>query len=165
MVNKRLDQMVTAIADAIVKLVERTNGPVTLARLEREIPGFAVDRSPGWSYGFEDSGEECFVWGGMTEAGSKALHDVMNGQKLAVQFVHGLVYLAEDRLLENDDWLPLVLLPKWAGCLSGPNFLLRASPLLQERFLAEAAEKGLAGCVGVVTPQTDGLTADRFAVA
>ena len=36
------------IAHAIVELVERTNGPMTLVQVEREIAGFAKYEPPSW---------------------------------------------------------------------------------------------------------------------
>jgi hypothetical protein len=65
-VNKVPDR----IADAIVDLVERTDGPVTLAQVEREIPGFAKEDPPAWSQMLVDG---LFLWDGMTEAGCAAL--------------------------------------------------------------------------------------------
>jgi hypothetical protein len=41
--NKQIEKQANRIADAIVELVERTDGPVTLARIHREIPGFATE--------------------------------------------------------------------------------------------------------------------------
>jgi hypothetical protein len=40
----QLNQMVDTISNAIVALVERTDGPVTLAQIERDVPGFAEGR-------------------------------------------------------------------------------------------------------------------------
>ena len=37
------------IAHAIVELVERTNGPMTLVQVEREIAGFAKHEPPSWN--------------------------------------------------------------------------------------------------------------------
>jgi len=40
--DEQMEQQAIRIADAIVELVERTDAPVTLARIDREIPGFAM---------------------------------------------------------------------------------------------------------------------------
>jgi len=162
--DKQLEQTANAIANSIVELVERTDGPVTLARIAREIPGFADHHSPGWEYAFEHSGMIWTVWSGMSKAGLAALRDLTSGHKVAVQHVDVLPYVAENCVLQTENWMPIVLLPQRAGNLRTPNWLLRASPLLQERTLAQAAEKGVEGC-GVVTPRATGLTADRFATA
>jgi hypothetical protein len=42
--NGQMENQANRVADAIVDLVERNNGPVTLARIGREIPGFAKSR-------------------------------------------------------------------------------------------------------------------------
>jgi hypothetical protein len=160
----QLDQTAAAISNAIVELVERTDGPVTLAQIAREIPDLAANRSPGWKYAFEHSGVIWTIWSGMSKAGSAALRNVTTGYKVAVQLVNELPYIAENCMLQTENWMPIVLLPKRTGNLRTPNWLLRASPLLQERTVAQAAEKGLAG-YGSVTPRAAGFTADRFASA
>src|SRR5215831_13354312 len=40
--NNQIEKEAGRIADEIVRLVERTNGPVTLVQVRREIPGFAA---------------------------------------------------------------------------------------------------------------------------
>jgi hypothetical protein len=160
----QLDQTATAISNAIVELVERTDGAVTLAQIAREIPGFSDNRSPGWDYAFEHSGVIWTIWRGMAKAGWAALRDVTSGHKVAVQHVNVVPYIAENCVLQTENWMPIVLLPKRAGNLRTPNWLLRASPLLQERTLAHAAEKGLAGCSSV-TSGAVAFATDRFASA
>jgi hypothetical protein len=48
MKTDQIEKSANRIADAIVELVERTDGPVTLAQVEREIPGFAKKDPPAW---------------------------------------------------------------------------------------------------------------------
>ena len=48
MTNDTLEKQTNRIADAIVELVERIDGPVTLAQVEREVPGFAGHAPPFW---------------------------------------------------------------------------------------------------------------------
>jgi hypothetical protein len=61
------------IADAIVELVERKDGPVTLAQVEREVAGFATHESSSWSYVNEHAGKETVFWNGMSEAQPTAI--------------------------------------------------------------------------------------------
>ena len=56
MTNDTLEKQTNRIADAIVELVERTDGPVTLARVEREVAGFAKHEPPSWSFVIERGG-------------------------------------------------------------------------------------------------------------
>src|SRR5947209_17273910 len=102
--KKQTEKQATRIADALVDLVERTDGPVTLARIEREVEGFMTKGPPSWSYTLGERPEQpaVVVWGGMTEAGAAALRQVMCERRVAVQFVTRAVYL--DRFLEPEKW-------------------------------------------------------------
>lgn len=122
--NRQLEKQAKRIADAIVELVERTDGPVTLAQVERDIAGFAKDEPPFYGYGF-NTGR--FYWNGMTEAGEKGLEQVVRERRVAVQFVSLLPYLLEDCIIEDDNWQPIVLLPARAANLNSPKFLVRGS--------------------------------------
>jgi hypothetical protein len=51
--KKQTEKQATRIADAIVDLVERNDGPVTLAQIEREVEGFAKEEPPTWEYFLE----------------------------------------------------------------------------------------------------------------
>ena len=81
----QLEKCSNKIADAIVELVNATDGPVTLLQVEREIAGFKSDEQPAWHFTFHSNGDG-FVWGGMTEAGVSALYNIVFGKKVAVQF-------------------------------------------------------------------------------
>jgi len=84
--DKQVDEQASHIADAIVDLVERANGPVTLGEIDREIPGFVAKEPPSWQYFYEhDDGREAVFWGGMTEAGVEALRKVLRGHRVAIQ--------------------------------------------------------------------------------
>ena len=124
--NANIDKQASRIADAIVELVERTDAPVTLARVGREVAGFAKDEPPNWSVVMEHNGVEKVHWAGMTEAGSAALYEVMYGRRVAVQFVSPLPYLLEHSLIHDEHWQPIVLLPARAANLDSPNWLVRA---------------------------------------
>jgi hypothetical protein len=159
-----LDQMTNAIANSIVELVERTDGPVTLARIEREIPGFAKQEAPAWAYVVKHTEGETLIWEGMTEAGLAALHCVISGRKVAVQLVNHLPYLAADCLLSDDSWLPIVLLPKNGANLSAPNWLVRASEGGRDHCIARAAKEGRSD-YQPLTARPLRFTADQFASA
>src|SRR5712691_10899819 len=75
----RLEKQANGIADAIVQLVERTDGPETLARIDREVPGFAQNDGRSWQYYIEHDAGETIIWEGMSEAGRLALCKVMSG--------------------------------------------------------------------------------------
>jgi hypothetical protein len=134
---------VQEIADAIVELVERTNGPVTLARIEREVSGFAKKEPPTFQYSARTVDEEAIIWDGMSEAGATALRVVMVGHRVAVQPVDVRPYLAEGYLLKNGNWFPVVLLPARAANLQARNWLVRASPEL----LDDCVVRGKAGAL------------------
>jgi hypothetical protein len=159
--DKQLSQTARAIANSIVELVERTDGPVTLAQIAREVPGFAQNEPPAWAYVVEHAKGEWLIWDGMTEAGNAALRDVMSGRRVAVQFVNPLPYIQENCVSGSENWQPIVLLPKNAGNLHTRNWLMRASPGFQKYAIERAANEGIAG-YRPITPRPVGFTADQF---
>jgi len=102
--DKHLKTSANDIADAIVELVEHTGGPVTLARVEREVPGFAKKEPPTFHYATQTVDGETIIWDGMTEAGNAALGKVMYGRRVAVQLVNPLPDIFEDGLVESELW-------------------------------------------------------------
>ena len=48
----QLEKLSNKIADAMVDLVNATDGPVTLLQVEREITGFKSDEQPAWHFAF-----------------------------------------------------------------------------------------------------------------
>src|SRR5690348_2008088 len=98
--TRTLEKETDRIAKAIVDLVERTNGPVTFARIEREVPGFAATGSVRCNFFLAERPENpaLVVWDGMTESGCIALNQVMIEKRVAVQYVTTVLY--EDRLLD-----------------------------------------------------------------
>jgi hypothetical protein len=159
--DKHLSQTATAIAKSIVDLVERTDGPVTFARIAHEIPGFAKKEPPTWEYVINRANGEMLVWEGMTEDGLWALRSVMSGRRVAAQYVNLLPYILEDRVPNNENWQPIVLLPKSAGNLDTRNWLMRASPGFRKYALARAAKEGITS-YRPITPRRVGFTADQF---
>jgi hypothetical protein len=136
------------IANAIVEVVERAGGPVTLAALERKIPGFAEqpDREVAWCYEINgDNGEDMTIWDGMTESGCAALRSVLTEQRVAVQFDNGLAYLLEQRFPLGGSWPPIVLVPAATANLGTSRFLIRGPQGFVDRLVAQAAVEGLEG--------------------
>jgi hypothetical protein len=153
----------TRVADAIVELVERTNGPVTLARIQREIAGFAMNATPAWEYVIEHGAKEVVIWDGMTEAGFVALKKVMSGRRVAVQLVNEWPYLLEDVLLDRPDWQPVVLLPATAANVKGRRWLMRMTPAGRDHFIATAKSKEKRGYLPL-SPAPLRFDADQFSM-
>jgi hypothetical protein len=162
--DKHLEKLANGIADLIVELVERTNGPVTLAKIAREIPGFAKNEPPSWDHIVTCAGGETVIWCGMTEAGEAGLYKVMHGRKVAIQFVNLQPYLMDDFLVEDEHWCPIVLLPARTANLYTPNWLIRASQKYRDYSIARAAAEGKTG-YRLLAPGSVRYTADEFSVS
>jgi len=150
-------KQVIRIANAIVDLVERTDGPVTFTQIEREVEGFATNEPSSWAYALgERPGRPAgVIWNGMSEAGAAALCRVMQERRVAVQIVTPDLYL--DRFPEDEKWIPLVLLPVRAANLDGPHWHMRAPPAYldpTDPFLKENCR--------FLTPGPVRSTADQF---
>jgi hypothetical protein len=145
------------IADAIVELVERSDGPVTLCKVAREVTGFAKEEPPSWDYFIKHDGKETLYWCGMTEGGFLALQAVMRGRRVAVQPVNELPYVVDDGVIARDNWQPIVLLPAKAANLDSPKWLLRVSPLFQGTVKDNAGFR-------ILRPEPVGGTADGFSL-
>jgi hypothetical protein len=150
---------VARIAKEIVDLVERTNGPVPLNRLDEHVPGFRASGDRSWSYFIEGNTGEAVVWNGMTKAGYKALRRVLNERQVALQVVNVLPYVIEDVRLLDPAWQPIVLLPIWAANVDGPNCAFRVPPALVYPFLSDL---GADDRYRPLQPQAGCFTADRF---
>jgi hypothetical protein len=150
---------IARIADAIVDLVERTDGPVPLNRIDEQVPGFRAPCGPSWCYFIQHNTGEAVIWDGMTKAGYEALRRVLHERKVALQFVNVIPYVLEDVRLLDPAWQPLVLLPMRAANIDGPNWAFRVPPALAPgmmlRVAADARYRPL-------IPQQVGFTADRF---
>ncbi len=162
--NKQIEKQANRIADAIVELVERTDGPVTLARIHREIPGFATESAIvskltmllPWGIGL--------IWDNMTEPGMKALHEVISRRRIAIQVLTTRVpYFADGLVLQSENWSPVVLVPARAANLDTPHRLMRTSQRCREMCIAGAKKIGIHG-FRLLTPQPMRFTADRFAL-
>jgi hypothetical protein len=164
MKRKQLEKQANRIADAIIDLVERTDGPVTLAEVDREIPGFAEKNHPTkWEYLVEHDDGETVIWAGMTEAGFEALREVISGRRVAVQYVSPMLYFIEGCYPRSENWMPVVLLPARAANLDTPNGLVRRSQGYLDYCMTRAEKEGVQG-YRLLTPSTVRCTADQFAV-
>jgi hypothetical protein len=160
----QLQKLTDKIADAIVKLVNDTDGPVSLLQVEREIPGFAMSGLPAWYFAFHRASGDDFVWGGMSEAGEAALRKVIYGMKVAVQFVTPQPYLLHGGApyLQRGDWLPIMLLPAGAANIRMPSLLARLSPLSLQDTLTRPSDGGAK--FRLLTPRPLRSAADYFSV-
>jgi hypothetical protein len=123
------NKQVAGIAHAIVELVERADGPVTLCKVHREIVGFGALEPPFRATYREEGDIRKVLWADMTKAGAQALDDVMFGQRVAVEVVDALPhYFMEGGSLECENWQPIVLLPARAANISTRNGLFRVPP-------------------------------------
>ena len=160
--NEEIEKQTSRIADAIVELVECTDGFVLLTQIDRDIPGFAKKAPPSWCKTINYKDRELLLWEGMTEAGAAALGRVIFGGRAAIQAVDARLYLLDECLLENENWWPIVLLPPSAATLRARNnVLMRASSKFLDYYVKRTAAEGLSG-YRLLTPSSVGYTADRF---
>jgi hypothetical protein len=133
------------IANAIVDLVERAGGPVTLARIEREVPNFAqLDGRRNWSWVTGDD-DEHMIWDGMTDQGCEALRRVVLERRVAIQSCPSAVYAFESRWPRDPTWAPIVLVPASMANLETPRLLIRGSQQVMDMMTARAAAEGVSG--------------------
>ena len=116
-----LEREASRIADEIVALVERTDGPVTFYKVQREVAGFGKSEPP---YRSVYRGRLLY-WADMTDAGAQALDAVLDGKRVAAEVVDVLPYLSEGGGLKDDEWQPVVLLPARQANMSAKNGLFR----------------------------------------
>ncbi len=159
----QLKELSDKIADAIVDLVNVTDGPVTFSRVELEIPGFAKREPPGKGYVIElRSGAELLIWSGISEAGYEALSKIISGRRVAIQFVNVLAYMF-DECPNYPDWMPTVLIPAKAANIEAPRRLMRTSEYSQKYIMKQAAAEKKAG-YRLLTPAPMRFTADQFSL-
>lgn len=161
--TRQIEKSARKIANAIVELVELEDGPVTLAQINRDVPGFAKEDRPSWSYHLDSVVGRCVIWDGMTEAGYIALRGVLSNRRVAVQWVDARPYRIEHHVLPDTNWHPLLLLPVKGANLDSPDRLLRVSPEYQQHWLKRAAEEKIRG-YRAVTPVPLRFTTDQFCI-
>lgn len=139
------DKLTNNIVEAIVELVERAGGPVTLARLEREVPDFAQqDGRRDWSWVAGDD-DDHVIWDGMTKQGCEALRRVVLERRVALQSCPSAVYALEKRWPDDPTWVPIVLVPAGMANLDTPGLLIRGSQRVLDMMTARAAAEGVSG--------------------
>jgi hypothetical protein len=162
--SQRIARQASRIADAIVELVERTDGLVPLTQLHSDIPGFAKEGADGWEYYLERDDGETVIWVGMSEVGVEGLCKAISERRIAIQLLaNPLLYLVAWGYPKCENWLPVVLLPAKAANLDTPKWRMRASPAYQKRCMEEAAATGEPG-YRLLTPGPVRCTADQFSV-
>lgn len=155
-----LEKQTSRIADAIVELVERTDGPVTLVQVQREIAGFAKHEPPSWSHLITHASGELSYWGEMSEAGLAALRKVTEERMVAVQFVNIVPYLVDGCVSTDETWQPIVLLPARAANMDTPTGLVRYPQWFLERMVTLTATGKSRS--RPLTPRYAGASADQF---
>jgi hypothetical protein len=149
------------IADAIVDLVEQRSGPVLFNELNENVSGFSAPHEPFYEYYVSHGQNETLIWDGMTEAGYKALRNVLNSRRVAIQHVSILPYLMADVVSGDERWQPFVLMPARAANIDTPNWAMRVSPEAQEVLMTRAAAAGHTG-YRPRSPFPVRFTADQF---
>jgi hypothetical protein len=144
----RKEKLAKTIATAVIELVERVGGPVTLAQIECEVSGFAErpDSAEAWSYvtGFGDE-DGILIWDGMTEEGCAGLRSVLLERRVAVQMTPAALYLLEGRCPLDHKWVPVSLLPARMANLETPRLLIRGSQDVLDQAMVRAAAEGVSG--------------------
>jgi len=143
------------IADEIVDFVERAGGPVTLAQIEREVPGFRAHHNAtrSWEYVIGEDQDENLIWDGMTEEGCDALRSVLVERRVAIQMAPLPIYWLEGRCPVDQNWTPISLIPAGMANLETPRLLVRGSQEYLDHVMARARDEGVAG-VRVLHPAT-----------
>jgi hypothetical protein len=152
---------VARIVKEIVDLVESTDGPVPLNRIDDQVRGFSARCSRSrrrYEYFMRHNSGEVIIWNGLTKAGRDALQCVLYERKVALQFVNVIPYVFENVRLLDPDWQPVVLLPVRAANIDGPKWAFRLPPALVHRFLSGP---GADGRHRLLVPQQVGSTEDR----
>jgi hypothetical protein len=161
--TKQLEKRSDKIANAIVALVNDTNGPVTFSQIDIEVPGFTSKERSTWDYLIDNAGKEFLIWRGMSEAGFAALSKVISGRRVAIQYVSALPYILDNCVLFDDAWLPSVLVPAKAANLETPRRLLRTSEYSRKCLMERAVADGLGG-YRMLAPSPLRFTADQFSL-
>jgi hypothetical protein len=161
---QQTEKLARRIADAIVELVEHTDGPVPLGQLNRDIPDFASEEPDAWEYYLERNDGETIIWTNMTEAGVVGLRKAISERRIAIQVLaNPLPYVIAWPYPQCENWLPVVLLPAKAANLDTPKWLMRASAAYQKHRMEETAVSGELG-YRLLTPGPVRCTADQFSV-
>jgi hypothetical protein len=138
-VTRSRTSKVARIAKEIVDLVERTDGPVPLNRVDEEVSDFRASPGPSWEFFVRRNTGEVILWNGMTEEGCVALRQVLNERKVALQRVNALPYIIENVRLLDPNWQPVVLLPVRAANIDGVSWAFRVPPAMASQVMQRLA--------------------------
>jgi hypothetical protein len=156
-----LNTDVDRVANAIIELVECTDGPVTLPQLDREVRGFKSKGGRSWQLYVDTGSGESMLWEGMTEAGYLALSQVIFRRRIAIQPVTRELYRsAETELPDDENWLPIIMHPKIDANVGHERFLIRVPPSEVDEFIA----RGGRGYSILKPPRFRSYTRDQYAV-
>jgi len=153
---------VARIVKEIVDLVESTDGPVPLNRIDDQVRGFSARCSRSrrrYDYFMRLNAGEVIIWNGLTKAGCDALRCVLYERRVALQLVNVIPYFLEDVRLLDPDWQPVVLLPVRAANIDGPKWSFRVPPALAHQFMLRVAGDDR---YRSLIPGQVGFTADDF---
>ena len=129
------------MADLITGLVNRKNGPVLLSEIEQTVPGFRAAQAPSWSYFIHNDGNECTIWDGLSDVGYRALREVLNSRRVAVEYVSKKHYFIAGGSVDSDDWVPIALVPKRMANLDTPIWAVRVEPWVQQQAISHPSGK------------------------
>jgi hypothetical protein len=125
--KKHNQSKVAAIADAIVKLVNGSRSPTTLATLARQIPGFSAQvGEPAYEWGTDDGNDRLVVWDGMTKEGFQALMDVVLNARVAICPVPQFAYIVQGYIPLGPNWVSLGLISCAAANFTTTKILVSA---------------------------------------
>jgi hypothetical protein len=155
----RISKTAARIADAIVDLVDRSEGPVPLNKIDEQVPGFIASRSKAWSYFIQRTSGDAVIWNGMSKAGYEAFQHVLTSREVALQHVNVMPYFFEGVRLLDPAWQPVVLLPIRAANIDGPLWAFRVPPAMARQFMFGP---GADGRYRSLIPRAGCFTADHF---
>jgi hypothetical protein len=126
---RKKNSTIAAIADAIVNLVDRNGGPVTLLQVS-QIPGFSAKLGEPefeWGTGDDTGNDRRVIWGGMTKSGAEALKEVVLNGRVATCSLTRLDYALQGCLPLARNWVPIGLTPSTTANFTIGTTLISAS--------------------------------------
>jgi hypothetical protein len=134
---RRAQNNIKRLADDIVTVVENAGGPVTLARIAREVTDFEARGTDSWCYEVDGT----LVWDQMTEDAWKALQAVISEGRVALRMSSTLTYLRDGRVPTARNWMPIYLVPKAMANFRVSGALVSDSEAVLREFEAATAAR------------------------
>ena len=133
-----------SIARNIIEVVNGAPKPIcTFVYLETKVPGLAeADPSRACTFEFEDNGNSCILWDGMTAAGRDALDIVLREGRVALIPLNVLFYLFHVHCPDDPRWIPMGLVKATQANLSKRGRFLYAPERPLSEFLRRAPAQG-----------------------